>query len=417
MEKRETIMPVITNRIVVASATVLAVLAASGSGALAQKKYDTGATDTEIKIGNIMPYSGPASAYGVIGKTEAAYFKKINDAGGINGRKINFITYDDGYSPPKTVEQARKLVESDEVLLVFNALGTPPNSAIHKYMNSKKVPQLFVATGATKWNDPKDFPWTMGWQPSYQSETQIYAKYLLKEKPDARIAVLYQNDDYGKDYLKGLKDGLGAKAASMIIAEESFETSEPTIDNHIVKLKASGADVFVDIATPKFAAQAIKKVAEIEWKALHFLNNVSASVGSVIKPAGYENSQGIISAAYLKDASDPQWDNDPGMKKFYDFLAKDYPEGNKLDGSTVVAYGVAQTLVEVLTKCGDDLTRANVMKQAANLKDFRTEVLLPGIKINTSPTDFAPLSQLQLMKFKGEKWELFGDIISADVGG
>jgi ABC-type branched-subunit amino acid transport system substrate-binding protein len=417
MEKRETIMPVITNRIVVASATALAVLAASGSGALAQKKYDTGATDTEIKIGNIMPYSGPASAYGVIGKTEAAYFKKINDAGGINGRKINFITYDDGYSPPKTVEQARKLVESDEVLLLFNALGTPPNSAIHKYMNSKKVPQLFVATGATKWNDPKDFPWTMGWQPSYQSETQIYAKYLLKEKPDARIAVLYQNDDYGKDYLKGLKDGLGAKAASMIIAEESFETSEPTIDNHIVKLKASGADVFIDIATPKFAAQAIKKVAEIEWKALHFLNNVSASVGSVIKPAGYENSQGIISAAYLKDASDPQWDNDPGMKKFYDFLAKDYPEGNKLDGSTVVAYGVAQTLVEVLTKCGDDLTRANVMKQAANLKDFRTEVLLPGIKINTSPTDFAPISQLQLMKFKGEKWDLFGDIISADVGG
>jgi ABC-type branched-subunit amino acid transport system substrate-binding protein len=417
MEKRETIMPVTTNRIVVASAAALAVLAVSGSGALAQKKYDTGATDTEIKIGNIMPYSGPASAYGVIGKTEAAYFKKINDAGGINGRKINFITYDDGYSPPKTVEQARKLVESDEVLLVFNSLGTPPNSAIHKYMNSKKVPQLFVATGATKWNDPKDYPWTMGWQPSYQSETQIYAKYLLKEKPGAKIGVLYQNDDYGKDYLKGLKDGLGAKAASMIIAEESFETSEPTIDNHIVKLKASGADVFIDIATPKFAAQAIKKVAEIDWKALHFLNNVSASVGSVIKPAGYDNSQGIISAAYLKDASDPQWDNDPGMKKFYDFLAKDYPEGNKLDGSTVVAFGVAQTLVEVLTKCGDDLTRANVMKQAASLRDFRTEVLLPGIKINTSATDFAPISQLQLMKFKGEKWELFGDIISADVGG
>ena len=410
-------MPVITTRTVIASAAALALLAASGSGAFAQKKYDTGATDTEIKIGNIMPYSGPASAYGAIGKTEAAYFKKINDAGGINGRKINFITYDDGYSPPKTVEQARKLVESDEVLLVFNALGTPPNSAIHKYMNSKKVPQLFVATGATKWNDPKDYPWTMGWQPSYQSETQIYAKYLLKEKPDAKIGVLYQNDDYGKDYLKGLKDGLGAKAASMIIAEESFETSEPTIDNHIVKLKASGADVFIDIATPKFAAQAIKKVAEIDWKALHFLNNVSASVGSVIKPAGYENSQGIISAAYLKDASDPQWDNDPGMKKFYDFLARDYPEGNKLDGNVVVAFGVAQTLVEVLTKCGDDLTRANVMKQAADLKDFRTEVLLPGIKINTSPTDFAPISQLQLMKFKGEKWDLFGDIISADVGG
>jgi ABC-type branched-subunit amino acid transport system substrate-binding protein len=400
-----------------AFSAALAVLAASSSGALAQKKYDTGATDTEIKIGNIMPYSGPASAYGVIGKTEAAYFKKINDAGGINGRKINFISYDDAYSPPKAVEQARKLVESDEVLFIFNSLGTPSNSAIQKYMNSKKVPQLFVATGATKWNDPKDFPWTMGWQPSYQSETQIYAKYLLKEKPDAKIAVLYQNDDYGKDYLKGLKDGLGAKAASMIIAEESFETSEPTIDNHIVKLKSSNADVFVDIATPKFAAQAIKKVAEIGWKPLHFLNNVSASVGSVIRPAGYENSQGIISAAYLKDASDPQWNNDPGMKEFYAFLAKDFPEGDKLDAGTVVGYGVAQTLVQVLKQCGDNLTRGNVMKQAASLKDFRTEVLLPGIRLNTGPDDFAPVSQLQLMKFKGEKWELFGDVISADVGG
>jgi ABC-type branched-subunit amino acid transport system substrate-binding protein len=410
-------MPVTSNRFAIGSVAAFALLAASTSGALAQKKYDTGATDTEIKIGNIMPYSGPASAYGVIGKTEAAYFKKINDAGGINGRKINFISYDDAYSPPKAVEQARKLVESDEVLFVFNSLGTPSNSAIHKYMNSKKVPQLFVATGATKWNDPKDFPWTMGWQPNYQSESQIYAKYLLKNKPDAKIAVLYQNDDYGKDYLKGLKDGLGDKAAKMIIAEESFETSEPTIDNHIVKLKATGADVFINIATPKFAAQAIKKVAEVEWKPLHFLNNVSASVGSVIKPAGYENSQDIISAAYLKDASDPQWDNDAGMKEFYAFLAKDFPDGNKLDGSVVVGYGVSQTLVQVLKQCGDNLTRENVMKQAASLKDFRTEVLLPGVKINTGPTDFAPISQLQLMKFKGEKWELFGDVISADVGG
>jgi ABC-type branched-subunit amino acid transport system substrate-binding protein len=388
----------------------------SGS-ALAQKKYDTGATDTEIKIGNIMPYSGPASAYGVIGKTEEAYFKKINAEGGINGRKINFVTYDDGYSPPKTVEQARKLVESDEVLIVFNSLGTPPNSAIQKYMNSKKVPQLFVATGATKWNDPQNFPWTMGWQPNYQSETQIYAKYILKNKPDAKIAVLYQNDDYGKDYLKGLKDGLGQKAASMIVAEESFETSEPTIDNHIVKLKSTSADIFINISTPKFAAQAIKKIAEIQWKPMHFLNNVSASVGAVIKPAGYENSQDIISANYVKDASDKQWDNDPGMKEFYAFLAKDYPEGDKLDQSTVVGYGVAQTLVQVLKQCGDDLTRANVMKQAASLKDFRTEILLPGIKINTGPTDFAPISQLQLMKFKGQQWELFGDVISADVGG
>ena len=384
---------------------------------LAQKKYDSGATDTEVRIGNIMPYSGPASAYAVIGQTEDAYFNKVNAEGGINGRKVKFISYDDAYSPPKTVEQARKLVESDEVLLIFNSLGTAMNSAIQKYLNTKKVPQLFVATGATKWNDPKDFPWTMGWQPNYQSESRIYAKYLLKEKPDAKIAVLYQNDDYGKDYLKGLKDGLGAKAASMIIAEESFETTEPTIDNHIVKLKSTGADVFVDIATPKFAAQAIKKIAEIGWKPLHILNNVSASVGSVIKPAGFDNAQGIISAAYLKDASDKQWDNDPGMKEFYAFMAKDFPEGDKLDGSTVVGYGVAQTLVQVLKQCGDNLTRENIMKQAASLKDFRTEVLLPGIKINTSPTDFAPISQLQLMKFKGEKWELFGDVISGDVGG
>jgi branched-chain amino acid transport system substrate-binding protein len=392
-------------------------LAASSSACLAQKHYDSGATDTEIKIGNIMPYSGPASAYGVIGRTEAAFFKKINDAGGINGRKINFISYDDAYSPPKAVEQARKLVESDEVLLVFNALGTPSNSAIQKYMNSKKVPQLFVATGATKWNDPKNFPWTMGYQPSYQSETQIYAKYILKEKPDAKIAVLFQNDDYGKDYLKGLKDGLGSKAASMIVAEESYETTEPTIDNHVVKLKSSGADIFINITTPKFAAQAIKKVAEIDWKPLHFLNNVSASVGSVIKPAGYNNAQDIISANYLKDASDPQWNNDPGMMAFYTFMAKDFPEGDKLDGGTVVGYGVSQALVQVLKQCGDDLTRENVMKQAANLRNFRTDVLLPGIKIDTSPTDFAPISSLQLMRFKGERWELFGDVINADVGG
>ena len=400
-----------------ALSAALAIFAVTSSGALAQKKYDVGATDTEIKIGNIMPYSGPASAYGVIGKTEAAYFKKINDAGGINGRKINFISYDDGYSPPKTVEQARKLVESDEALLIFNSLGTPPNSAIQKYMNSKRVPQLFVATGATKWNNPKEFPWTMGWQPSYQSETQIYAKYILKEKPNAKIAVLYQNDDYGKDYLKGLKDGLGAKAGSMIIAEESYETTEPSVDGHIVKLKSTGADIFVNVSTPKFAAQTIKKMAEIGWKPMHFLNNVSASVGSVIKPAGFQNAQDIISAAYLKDASDPQWNNDPGMKEFEAFLAKDFPDGDKLDQGTLVGFSVAQTLVQVLKQSGDNLTRENVMKQAANLKDFQVGLLLPGIKINTSPTDFAPISSLQLMKFSGERWNLFGDVISADVGG
>src|SRR5271169_5058602 len=399
---------------IAAFSTAIVAFAATGGSAVAQKKYDTGASDTEIKIGNIMPYSGPASAYGVQGKTEAAYFKMINDAGGINGRKINFISYDDGYSPPKTVEQARKLVESDEVLFVFNALGTPPNSAIHKYMNAKKVPQLFVATGATKWNDPKDFPWTMGWQPSYQSEARIYAKYLLKEKPDAKISVLYQNDDFGKDYLKGLKDGLGAKN-SMIVAEESYETSEPTIDNHIVKLRASGADVFLSITTPKFAAQAIKKLAEIEWKPVHIVSNVSASVGGVIKPAGFENAQGILSAAYAKDGADPQWDNDPGMKKFLAFLAKYDPDANKLDGSVVYGYGAAQTMVKVLQMCGDNLTRANIMKQAASLKDFEPDTLLPGIKINTSPTDFAPIKQLQMMRFKGEKWDLFGPIITDDL--
>jgi branched-chain amino acid transport system substrate-binding protein len=409
-------MPVATSRLAIASAAFI-VLAASGSGALAQKKYDVGATDSEIKIGNIMPYSGPASAYGVIGKTEEAYFRKINAEGGINGRKINFVSYDDGYSPPKTVEQARKLVESDEVLLIFNSLGTAMNSAIQKYMNAKKIPQLFVATGATKWNDPKEFPWTMGWQPNYQSETQIYAKYILKDYPNAKIAVMYQNDDYGKDYLKGLKDGLGAKAASMIVAEESYETSEPTIDTHIVKLKSTNADVFINVASPKFAAQAIKKMAEVQWKPVHFLNNVSGSIGGVITPAGPENAQGIISSAYLKDPTDPQWKNDAGMKAWNEFLDKYFPEANRTDASVIYGYTVTQTLVHVLKQCGDNLTRENVMKQAAGVTDLELGGLLPGIKVNTSATDFAPLSQLQLMRFKGDTWERFGDIISADVGG
>jgi branched-chain amino acid transport system substrate-binding protein len=413
---RENNMPAINLRLGAFSAA-LALLAATSSGALAQKKYDTGATDTEIKIGNIMPYSGPASAYGVIGKTEEAYFKKINAEGGINGRKINFISYDDTYSPPKTVEQARKLVESDEVLFIFNPLGTPPNSAIQKYMNSKKVPQLFVATGATKWNDPKDFPWTMGWQPNYQSESRIYAKYIMKEMPNAKIAILYQNDDYGKDYVKGLKDGLGAKAASMIVIEESYEVSQPTIDSNIVKLKSTNADVFFNVTTPKFAAQAMKKMTEIGWKPLHILNNVSASIGSVMKPAGFENAQDIISSNYLKDTSDPKWTNDAGMKAFDEFLAKYFPEGNRVDSSVMYGYTVAQGIVHVLKACGDDLTRENVMKQAASIKDLEIGSLLPGIKVNTSATDFAPISQLQLMKFKGEKWDLFGEVISGDVGG
>jgi branched-chain amino acid transport system substrate-binding protein len=387
----------------------------SENSPLAKGKYDPGATDTEIKIGNIMPYSGPASSYSVIGKTEAAYFNKINAEGGINGRKINFISYDDGYTPPKTVEQARKLVESDDVLLIFNSLGTPPNSAIHKYMNQKKVPQLFVATGATKWNDPKNFPWTMGWQPSYQSETQIYAKYILKNMPNAKIAVLYQNDDYGKDYLKGLKDGLGTKGLKMIVAEDSYETTEPTIDSHILKLKASGADVFVDLSIPKFAAQAIRKMAEIGWKPTHFLNSVSASVSATMKPAGFDNGQGVISAQYLKDPTDPQWKNDPDIKAWNAFLDKYYPDANRSDAFVIYGYAVSQTMVQVLKQCGDDLTRANVMKQAANLHDVVVAGLLPGVKINTSPTDFAPLSQLQLIRFKGQTWERFGDIISSDV--
>jgi len=395
------------------AAFATAIIALTSGGALAQKKYDAGASDSEIKIGNIMPYSGPASAYGAIGKTEEAYFKKINAEGGINGRKISFISYDDAYAPPKAVEQIRKLVEDDEVLLVFNPLGTPSNSAIQKYLNAKKIPQLFVASGASKWNDPSSFPWTMGWQPSYQGEAHIYAKYLLKEKPDAKIGVLFQDDDFGKDYLKGLKDALGEKAAAMIVAEESYETSEPSVDNHIVKLKASGADVFFSVTTPKFAAQAIKKLAEIDWHPMHLLVSISASVGSVIQPAGY--SQGILSAAYAKDAADPQWNNDPGMKKFTEFLQQYYPGGNKLDNSTIYGYGAAQTLVKVLQMCGDDLTRTNVMKQAASLRDFEPDTLLPGIRINTAPDDFAPIQQLRMMRFKGQNWELFGDIMSGEM--
>jgi branched-chain amino acid transport system substrate-binding protein len=397
-----------------ALSSALALLVMSGNVATAQKTYDTGASDTEIRIGNIMPYSGPASAYGTIGKTEAAYFRMVNESGGVRGRKIKFISYDDGYSPPKTVEQARKLVESDEVLLIFNSLGTATNSAIRTYMNEKKVPQLFVASGASKWNDPKQFPWTMGWQPSYRDEARVYAKYIMKQKPDAKVGVLYQNDDFGKDYLKGLKDAFGDKA-SMIVAEESYETSEPTVDDHIVKLKAAGADTFISITTPKFAAQAIKKVAEIGWKPLQFVANVSASVGGVMQPAGFENTQGILSASYLKDGADPQWNNDPGMLKLGAFLAKYYPGGNKLDGAIEFGYAAAQTMVKVLEMCGDDLTRANVMKQAASLKGYAPDTLLPGITINTSATDFAPIKQLQLMRFKGESWELFGEIISSNL--
>lgn len=384
------------------------------SSAFSQKKYGPGVTDTEIKIGNIMPYSGPASAYGMNGRVQAAYFRKINDEGGINGRKINFISYDDAYLPPKTVEQARRLVESDEVLLIFNPLGTPGNSAIHKYMNAKKVPQLFVGSGASKWDDPKHYPWTMGWIPNSHNEGQILAKYILAEKPDGKIAVFYQNDDYGKDYLNGFKDGLGDQR-SMIAIEESYEVSEPTIDSHVVKMKSFGADVLINFTTPKFAAQTIKKVTELNWKPLHVLPSVSSSIGSVIKPAGVDNAQGIISATYAKDATDPQWDNDPGMKEFHAFLAKYVPEASRADSSAMVGYNTVTSMAEVLRRCGDELTRENVMKQASNLVNFEQGGLLPGISVNTSPTDFAPIKQLRLMRFQGDRWQLFGDVISAKI--
>jgi len=394
--------------------TIFAV-AAIATQASAQKKYDPGASDTEITIGNIMPYSGPASSYSVIGKTEAAYFDKINAEGGINGRKIKFISYDDAYSPPKAIEQARKLVESDEVLLIFQSLGTPSNSAIQKYMNAKKVPQLFVATGATKWGDPKNFPWTMGWQPNYQSEGRIYAKYILEHFPNSKIAVFWQNDDAGKDQVKGLRDGLGDKA-NMIIADKSYEVSDPSIDSQIVALHDSGADTFFSWAAPKGSAQAIRKVGELGWKPRFFLANVSTSVAGVLRPAGLQYAKDIISTAYLKDPTDPAWKDDPGVKAWQAFMDKYYPNGDKLDLNNVYGYAVAQTMVQVLRQCGDDLTRENIMKQAVSLKDFSSDVMLPGIKINTSPDDFFPIEQMQLMKFDGEAWHLFGDVIDGEVG-
>ena len=402
---------VLNNAKSLALAGLLAASVVTAAGA--QKKYDPGATDTEIKVGNIMPYSGPASAYATIGKTEDAYFKKINSEGGINGRKINFISYDDGYNPTKTVEQARKLVENDEVLLVFNSLGTPGNTAIQKYMNTKKVPQLFVSTGAAKWNDPKNFPWTMGWQPNYQTEARIYAAYILKNHPGKTIGIMYQNDDFGKDYVIGLRDGLGDQANKLIVIESSYEVTSPTVDSQVVQIKSSNPDIFVNISTPKFAAQAIKKLGELKWTPVHFLTNVSVSVGSVMKPAGYENGQGVLSAAYLKDPKDPQWKNDAGLNEWRAFMTKWYPEGDQEDAATVFAYGVAKGLEQVLRQCKDDLTRENIMKQAANL-NFEIGIYLPGTRIKTSPTDFAPLEQLQMMRFKGESWELFGPLMSGE---
>ena len=376
-----------------------------------QKSADPGVTDTEIKIGNTNPYSGPASAYGTIGRASAAYFKMINEQGGINGRTINFVTLDDGYSPPKTVEQIRKLVEEEQVFFLAGTLGTPTNTAIHKYVNAKQVPHIFVNTGAAKWADPENFPWTMGFNLSYLNEAKIYAQYLLKNKPDAKIAILFQNDDYGKDYVHGLKLGLGDKADSMIVAEVSYEVTDPTIDSQIVSLQASGADTFFNVTTPKFAAQAIRKVYDIGWRPLHILNNVSSSVGSVLKPAGLEKSLDIITAIYWMDPLDPQWADTKAVKDYKAWFEKYYPEGNIADGFNTAGYLIAYGVVEVLKRCGDDLTRANVMKQMASIKDLEVPMMLPGVKWNTSSTDFSLIESGQLARFDGEEWRLFGEVV------
>jgi ABC-type branched-subunit amino acid transport system substrate-binding protein len=388
-------------------------LALGAAIAAAEPQYGPGASDTEIKIGNTNPYSGPASAYGAIGRAIQAYFGKVNDQGGINGRRIEFISLDDGYSPPRTVEQIRKLVEQEEVLLVFQSLGTPTNTAVHQYMNAKKVPHLFVATGATKWGQPDEFPWTMGWQPNYQSEARIYARYILDHQPEAKIGVLYQNDDYGKDYLEGFKAGLGEQAGKLIVAELSYEVTDPTVDSQIISLKSSGADVFFNITTPKFAAQAIRKAADIGWQPLHLLNNVSNSVGSVLQPAGLDKSVGLITALYQKDPTDPQWQDSQAYQDWSAWMDKYNPDGDKTDQFNVYGYNVAMTLEHVLEQCGDDLTRESVMAQAASIEELELPMLLPGVVIDTSASDFYPIESMQLAKFDGAKWVLFGEVIDA----
>ena len=384
--------------------------------ARATKQYGPGVTDSEIKIGNTGPYSGPLSNASPIPLSMAAYFKMINDQGGINGRKITFLSYDDGYSPPKTVEQTRKLVESDEVLFTAGQLGTPTNSAIWNYMNQKKVPHLFPATGATKWDDPKGHPWTMGFFVSYQAEGRIYATYILKNNPDAKIGVLYQNDDFGKDYLKGLVDGLGDKAASMIKIKYPYEATDVGVDSQIVEMNAAGCDLLFTVAIPKFGAMAIRKVAEIGWKPLHILNGIASSVGVTLKPAGLENAKGIITSNSFKDATDPAWQNDAGYKEWASFMDKYYPNGDKSDSQTVYGQSIAQTTVQVLKQCGDELSRENVMKQAASLQDLALPMLLPGITINTSATNFAPIRQAQMRRFDGERYVPFGPILTGTIG-
>jgi ABC-type branched-subunit amino acid transport system substrate-binding protein len=397
-------------RAVLALSAAAAILAVSAGSAAAQQKYDPGVSDTEIKIGNIMPYSGPASAYGIIGKTMSAYFRMVNDNGGVNGRKINFISYDDAYSPPKTVEQARRLVESDEVFLIFAPLGTASNAAIQKYMNTMRVPQLFVATGASRWGDPEHFPWTIGWQPNYRAEARIYARYILEHYPKAKVGVLYQNDDFGKDYILGLKDVLGDNYTKIVVATAPYEVAMPTVDSQVVAIKTANPEIFINISTPKFAAQAIKKLAELDWHPVHIMTNVSASVGAVLKPAGLDNAKGILSAGYQLDVTDPQWDSHPGMQRFRAFMAKYYPEADRSESGPLTAYNTSTALVEVLRRCGTNLTRDNVMKVVANM-DFVIDTYIPGIRIKTSPTDFYPIQQVQMMKFTGERWQLFGPIM------
>jgi branched-chain amino acid transport system substrate-binding protein len=392
-------------------ATVLFALTAAAPAVAADTP---GVTATEIKIGNTDAYSGPASAYSVIAKLETAFFKMLNDQGGVGGRKINFISPDDGYSPPKTVEQVRRLIEEDQVALLFNTLGTPTNSAIYRYVNQKQVPQLFVSTGADKFGDYQHFPWTIGFQPSYRIEAQIYSKYILDNKPNAKIGILYQNDDFGKDYLVGMKDVLGDNFDKMVVTA-SYETTDPTIDSQITSLQGAGANVLLVAAIPKFAAQAIRKVHDLDWKPLFFMSNVSSSIGAVIKPAGPENAIGIITAGYLKDPNDPMWKNDAGMNEWRDFMAKCMPGADTTDGIYVYAYAVSKAMLQVLKQCGDDLSRENIMKQAANLDDLELPTLLPGIKVNTSPTNYHPIRQMQLSKFDGTIWASLGDVITGAV--
>jgi len=392
-------------------AIVAVIFAAGAASASAQQRYDPGASDTEIRIGNIMPYSGPASAYGIIGRTMSAYFRMVNDNGGINGRTVEFISYDDGYNPSRAVEQARRLVEADEVLAIFAPFGTASNAAIQRYMNNRHVPQLFAISGASRWADPVHFPWTIGWLPSYRTEARIYADYILTHHPGARIGILYQNDDFGRDYLAGLKEVLQDRYAQMVVASLPYEISEPTIDSQIVAIKAAAPDIFINVATPKFAAQAIRKLAELDWHPVHIMTNVSVSVGSVLKLAGLDNAKGVLSAGYQMDVTDPQWDSYPGMQHFRAFMAKYYPDADRSESGPLVAFNMSSALVEVLRRCGDDLTRERIMQVATNL-DIEGAAYIPGVRVKTSPTDFRPIEHLQMMRFTGEKWEWFGPLMN-----